>query len=1003
MKKILFLTIFCINFVWGQTQEIRTSLAPKTANTFRCGTKNLPWDSLCATIIYSSCGGNIDTRADSLKTAINNLVNGITKFDSLKTQGAILATGIYGAGWTEPNLGVGTRMMWYPRKAAFRVGTIAIGVLMDGTEWNDVNIGDNSFASGYGAKASGPVSTAIGDQTVASGDYATALGRRTKAESYVSFSGGRYNIGGGAADAWAATDPLVEWGNGTSGIHSAALLTLKNGNTCIGTTTSTDLTSARLTIKNGLVRNVLIFENSRHDSLGCIDSVGNGWFGSTLRFGADSAETKAEVRLKKDASDTTISTGFTTRYRTDLFITNLKNGLTKENVYLIPEPSSPVLPTISPYACEPSIIFDGSQCDVWYGSGDLQYSYATDTLCRVFSAPQVVLNAVQYPYVLKEGSTYYLFARKLIPVDNGIYLWQSSNKTTWTIMNGGNPVLTNSTDPTSQYYNIWNVAVVVVNGVWHMFMESGKSLDQHDVGLGYSYSTLNDMNWDTHRTAGKVIDKGGSPYAIYIPDRNSILLLCGVLNTYWDTKAFFADTSDNLALSASWHESQYFTISYPNMHTCDPHMAVTDGAKEYNIIIQYYYNQSSVYQTYSSLSLNSFFDAIQNGASIIKTDAIEAKSSNGLNLFGEHGRGLQITDGGNAWLFGSTLRLGADSAETKAEVRTKVTRADSLTVYETPTGAELKAANAASDTVAAHAVTLPLDGIDSLLYMSSTGVISAKTHKDSLMKIVVGDNLKISRVGATNTYYLENTMNPSSTGNVNDSLGALFYKRICKTYEWSDDCDRGSVGLSADWADASAGAGTVLATPNLSDSLNVGYASISTGTVEAGRSSFYTNINSFAFGTKPCTLIFIGRVSALSSGSNRYYLQLGFGDATATTGHVDYAVFDYTDSISLNWRCRVGLGIGAGGDSLIFDTGLPVTADTVKAFAIIVGGYTASFYAGTPSNNSLNLVLLGSLTSSTCVPNGTERQTGLSQRIIKTKGITARLFYSHKWYVYREY
>lgn len=88
--------------------------------------------------------------------------------------GAILATGTFGSGWIEPDIGEGTRMMWYPRKAAFRAGNV-------NTQWNNANIGDYSTGMGYRATASGIGSTAIGYILTASGDYSTVFGRSSYA------------------------------------------------------------------------------------------------------------------------------------------------------------------------------------------------------------------------------------------------------------------------------------------------------------------------------------------------------------------------------------------------------------------------------------------------------------------------------------------------------------------------------------------------------------------------------------------------------------------------------------------------------------------------------------------------------------------------------------------------------------------------------------------------------------------------------------------------------
>ena len=48
-----------------------------------------------------------------------------------------------------PLEGAGTRMMWYPRKAAFRAGGIS------GTQWDAANIGAYSVAIGQDVRASG--------------------------------------------------------------------------------------------------------------------------------------------------------------------------------------------------------------------------------------------------------------------------------------------------------------------------------------------------------------------------------------------------------------------------------------------------------------------------------------------------------------------------------------------------------------------------------------------------------------------------------------------------------------------------------------------------------------------------------------------------------------------------------------------------------------------------------------------------------------------------------
>ena len=82
---------------------------------------------------------------------------------------------------TIPATGAGTRMMWYPNKAAFRAG------LVDGTQWDDANIGIGSVAMGLSATASGEASVAMGASATASGDESVAMGVFTTAS-------GKYSV-----------------------------------------------------------------------------------------------------------------------------------------------------------------------------------------------------------------------------------------------------------------------------------------------------------------------------------------------------------------------------------------------------------------------------------------------------------------------------------------------------------------------------------------------------------------------------------------------------------------------------------------------------------------------------------------------------------------------------------------------------------------------------------------------------------------------------------------
>ncbi len=143
------------------------------------------------------------TAAGKLGIGITNPISAV----HIVGNDGLIAQGTFGSGVAQ-NLGAGSRMMWYPRKAAFRAGYVTAA------QWDDANIGAYSFASGYastargiGAVAMGRLSSAsdscgvaMGYAAVASGKYAVALGNVPNASGQGAVAIGR----GAAASGFAA-------------------------------------------------------------------------------------------------------------------------------------------------------------------------------------------------------------------------------------------------------------------------------------------------------------------------------------------------------------------------------------------------------------------------------------------------------------------------------------------------------------------------------------------------------------------------------------------------------------------------------------------------------------------------------------------------------------------------------------------------------------------------------------------------------------------------------
>ncbi len=122
----------------------------------------------------------------------------------------LLAVGTYGTG-TALSLGLGTRMHWYPKRAAFRAGYV------NSDRWDDSRIGNYSAAFGHSTLASGDYSTAFGSYSEATGDISIASG-------YLSYASGAYSTAfGDHANASGSRTTSIGFYTSASGNYSTAI------------------------------------------------------------------------------------------------------------------------------------------------------------------------------------------------------------------------------------------------------------------------------------------------------------------------------------------------------------------------------------------------------------------------------------------------------------------------------------------------------------------------------------------------------------------------------------------------------------------------------------------------------------------------------------------------------------------------------------------------------------------------------------------------------------
>ncbi|HYP50273.1 MAG TPA: tail fiber domain-containing protein, partial [Pyrinomonadaceae bacterium] len=114
--------------------------------------------------------------------------------------GSILSVADYtgGINTTSPIEGSGTRFMWYATKAALRAGQI------DGTQWDDANIGLYSTAFGQNVRALGDNAIAVGKSSVAANTGTVALG-----EGHTATGANSIALGYGASTSTSAGSPRL--------------------------------------------------------------------------------------------------------------------------------------------------------------------------------------------------------------------------------------------------------------------------------------------------------------------------------------------------------------------------------------------------------------------------------------------------------------------------------------------------------------------------------------------------------------------------------------------------------------------------------------------------------------------------------------------------------------------------------------------------------------------------------------------------------------------------
>lgn len=228
----------------------------------------------------------------------------------------------------------------------------------------------------------------------------------------------------------------------------------------------------------------------------------------------------------------------------------------------------------------------------------------SDELIDDHSHPEIQVNSVglNFTYVMAFGGSLYRFGER----GNDIYLDVSLDGISWASTNGGRPVIEHSSDPNSDWNQLWNVgADVDASGVWHIMIEcSDVGGGQSDVGLCYAKGNLNGFARVNQKM---VISHGGNPFVKAMPEgllvvHGTVYSPYGPFGNEWYITASTLKNGDAKFIT----HTDKFALGTPGIHDCDPHLALLDGG----LTMVFSVDQSHLQTATTNLNFEQFYKVL---------------------------------------------------------------------------------------------------------------------------------------------------------------------------------------------------------------------------------------------------------------------------------------------------------------------------------------------------------------------------------------------------------
>lgn len=233
---------------------------------------------------------------------------------------------------------------------------------------------------------------------------------------------------------------------------------------------------------------------------------------------------------------------------------------------------------------------NGSSYGLFFGCGDQKTCFIPDFVASPTQSPNRTTTAdnCRFPYAFQDQGAHYLVCGNAQPGDGDVYLYCSTDLVTWTIQNGGQPIVRRT--PGTHWAHIWNVAILPVAGRWHMLAESHSDTTRMDIAYAWADPAVS-LDF-TPNQGPVVIPNGGNPEMFL--KNGKMVALHGLYHDRSPTDPWYTtmSTADPASPTAWTIRRDKLLIEQPGIDVCDPTYIEVNG----EALIAVSYDQTKVVQ-----------------------------------------------------------------------------------------------------------------------------------------------------------------------------------------------------------------------------------------------------------------------------------------------------------------------------------------------------------------------------------------------------------------------